>query len=395
MSARVWVTGLGAVTAAGVGTGVLRELLLEGRTRLAPDPDLAGLETGHCPDVAPTRATRHLDRSATLFVTAALEAWGDAGLEGTSLDAARSGVIEGSSLGPMAEVLALSRGLSGPPEYRPSGLVRFMVGAGGAAVAHIYGLRGPVLHLSAGSVSAASAIGEAYVRIASGAADLMVAGGAECPLAPEIVGHFRAAGILAPPGDLAPCRPFEVERRGTVLGEGAGVLILESEAHARGRGARCYAELRGYGLSCEAHSMIGPDPSGSGVTAAITAALGRTPLAEIDWIKAHGTGTRPNDAAECAGLAELFGPRLVDAPITSLKPAVGHCLGASGAVEAVAAVLCSVAGVIPATVGTGAIDPALPPCRVVRQVERRPTRHALLLSESFGGRCAALLLAAV
>lgn len=392
MSTRVWVTGLGAVTAAGTGTAPLRELLLAARKRVAPDADHPGLETGRCPDIPVMRATRHLDRSATLFVTAALEAWADAGIDTATLDAARCGVIEGSSLGPLAAVLGWLRHSSGPLECQPSGLVRFMVGAGGAAVAHQYGLRGPVLHLSAGSVSAASAIGDAYERIASGAADLMVAGGAECPLAPEIVGHFHAAGILAPEG--MSCRPFDVQRRGTVLGEGGGVLILESETHARRRGARCYARIEGYGLSCEAHSMISPDPGGSGVAAATQAAIGRTPLREIDWIKTHGTGTRPNDAAECAGLARLFGSDLVETPITSLKPAVGHCLGASGAVEAVAAVLCSVAGVIPATVGTGSIDPALPPCRVVQQVERRPTRHALLLSESFGGRCAALLLAA-
>lgn len=393
MNAGVWVTGLGAVTAAGVGISPLRDLLLDARTSITPDPSLEGLETGRCPDIPATRATRHLDRSATLFVTAAIEAWADAGID-AKLNPARCGVIEGSSLGPMAEVLALRRDWNGTPEYHPSGLVRFMVGAGGAAIAHLYGLRGPVLHLSAGSVSAASAIGDAYVRIASGAADLIVAGGAECPLAPEIVGHFRAAGILAPPGAAATCRPFAAECRGTVLGEGAGVLILESEVHARRRGARCYAILEGYGLSCEAHSMIGPDPSGSGVTTAVAEALGSTPSEAIAWIKTHGTGTRPNDAAECAGLAQVFGARLVDTPITSLKPALGHCLGASGAVEAVAAVLCSVAGVVPATVGTGPIDPALPACRVPRRVERCPTRHALLLSESFGGRCAALLLAA-
>ena len=394
MSARVWITGLGAVTAAGVGVAPLRDLLLAGGTRLAPDADLGGLMTGRCPAPPQARSTRHLDRSATLFVTAAREAWADAGVDKQPLDATRCGVIEGSSLGPLSDTLAWMRGANGPLQYRPSGLVRFMVGAGGAAIAHQYGLQGTVLHVSAGSVSAASAIGEAQARIASGSADLMVAGGAECPLAPEIVGHFEAAGILAPAGELSPCRPFERERRGTVLGEGAGVVILESEAHARRRGARCYAIVDGYGLSCEAHSMTSPDPAGSGVSAAVRVALGDTPLATIDWIKTHGTGTRPNDAAECAGLAEVFGPRLVDVPITSLKPAVGHCLGASGAVEAVAAVLCGLAGIVPATVGTGTTDPVLPPCRVVREVERHPTRRALLLSESFGGRCAALLLAA-
>jgi 3-oxoacyl-[acyl-carrier-protein] synthase II len=395
MSAPVWVTGLGAVTAAGIGTGALRERLLASRSTVAPDPALGHLGTARGPALPPARATRHLDRSAALFVIAAEEAWVDAGLSGAALDPSRCGVLEGSSLGPMAEALATFRALGDPPQFRPTGLVRFMTGAGGATIAQHHGLLGPVLHLSAGSVSAACAIGEAFARIASGAADVVVAGGSECPLVPEIVGHFQAAGILAPPANGAPaCRPFDALRRGTVLGEGAGVLILESAAHATHRGARPYAAVSGYGLSCEAHSMIRPDPAGSGVATAAATAIGATPLEEIDWIKAHGTGTRANDAAECAGLATVFGQQLAEKPITALKPTVGHCLGASGAVEAVAAILCSAAGIVPATVGTSALDPALPPCRLVREVEARSTRHALLLSESFGGRCAALLIAA-
>lgn len=394
MNAEVWITGLGAVTAAGIGTDRLRNALLAGNSCVTPDPALTDLPTGRAPDLCARRVTRHLDRSASMFVAAAEEAWQDAGLTDVSLNPARCGVIEGSSLGPMAELLAAVGGLRREKEaYRPSGLVRFMIGAGGASMAQVHGLQGPVFHVSAGSVSATCAIGEAYHRIASGAADVVVAGGAECPLAPEIVGHFRAAGLVAGPIDGVPaCRPFDVQRHGTVLGEGAGVLVLEAAAHAERRGARPRAMLSGYGLSCEAHSMITPDPAGCGVAHAAIDALGCTPPSGISWIKTHGTGTRVNDAAECAGLAAVFGGALAQTPLTSLKPTLGHCLGASGAVEAVAVVVCVEAGVIPATLGTSEVDPALPACTVVRKIQPHPARRVLVLAESFGGRCAALVI---
>jgi 3-oxoacyl-[acyl-carrier-protein] synthase II len=250
-----------------------------------------------------------------------------------------------------------------------------------------------VLHISAGSVSALCAIGEACLHIASERADVMVAGGAECTLQREIVRYFRAAGVLAASVESGPaCRPFDSRRCGTVLGEGAGVLILEAEDHAARRGARPRAEVEGYGLVCEAVSMISPDPDGIGVTEAATRALDGLALDEIGWIKSHGTGTRANDAAECRGLARLWGDGLRSTPMTSLKPALGHCLGASGAVEAVATTLAMEHGLIPATLGTDRVDPELPPCRVVTQAEAARARHVLILAESFGGRCAALVL---
>jgi 3-oxoacyl-[acyl-carrier-protein] synthase II len=394
MSGRmVWVTGLGAVTGAGVGAARLLDALRAGRSGVRPLPELDGLPAVPAPDPPRDRRARHLERSAALFLAAAEEAWRDAGLGDEVPDPARYGVIEGSSLGPLADMLETLRArlATGDGVLRPSGLVRFMTGAGGAALAHCHRLRGPVLHVSAGSVSAACAIGEAFQKIAAGLADVVVAGGAECPLQRDVIEHFRLAGILATPsnGEVA-CRPFDARRAGTVLGEGAGVLVLEDAGHAARRGARPRAVVSGFGLTCEAFSMISPEPGGAGVAESVRAALGARSPHSIGWIKTHGTGTRLNDAAEVRGIASVFGTRLTEVPLTSLKPALGHALGASGAVEAVAGLLALEGGFVPPTLGTERADPELPPCRIAVTAEPSDAREALFLSESFGGRCAAL-----
>jgi 3-oxoacyl-[acyl-carrier-protein] synthase II len=290
---------------------------------------------------------------------------------------------------------------------RPSDIVRFMTGAGGAAFAQSHGIGGPVLHVSGGSVSAACAIGEAALWVASGRVDVAVAGGAESPLHADIVGLFQAAGILAGhDGVPADCRPFDVARSGTCLGEGAGIVVLEAADRARARGCAPLAILAGYGTGCEDHSMTAPDPTGAAVSAAVRQALGTGGLelesdrvaraiADIGWIKAHATGTRQGDASECRGLAAALGSALSRIPISGLKPLLGHCLGASGAVEAVAAVLALGRELVPATLGTRIVDPELPNCRVATRALQLAAPSVLLLSESFGGRSAALLLRAV
>jgi 3-oxoacyl-[acyl-carrier-protein] synthase II len=220
-----------------------------------------------------------------------------------------------------------------------------------------------------------------------------VAGGAECPLHPEIIATFRSAGILSQPdAGGSGCRPFDRRRSGTVLGEGAGVLVLESAEHARRRGARGRAVVAGFGISCEAYSMTSPDPTGSGVADAVRDALGALDPEQIGWIKTHGTGTRLNDAAECRGLAAVFGDNLPAIPLTSLKPAVGHCLGASAGVETVGVIRALERGLVPPTLGSDAVDPELPPHTVATVTSNSQKATALVLAESFGGRCTALVL---
>jgi 3-oxoacyl-[acyl-carrier-protein] synthase II len=395
MKREIWITGLGANTAAGAGTGPLLQLLLAGESAVYPQSDLGELPAGRAPAIPNGPVTRRLDRSAALFFAAAEEAWQDAGLPPDAIELERCGLIEGSCLGPLGDALSALRthvadnGKAAAP--RPTGLLRFMTGGGGSAFAHTHRLRGPVLHVSAGSVSSSCAIGEGLEKIAAGFLDLVVVGGAECPLQLDVVEYFRAAGILGSPrnGDPVYC-PFDARRSGTVLGEGAGVLILEAASHATRRGARPRAIIDGFGLSREVYSMIRPDPAGTGVVDAACAALKGVSREEIGWIKAHGTGTRVNDAAECQGLAALLGERLPRTPISSLKPMLGHCLGASGAVEAVAAVLVLEQGIVPPTLGTTQIDPALPACAVATRVQSSSAQRVLILAESFAGRCAAM-----
>lgn len=389
----VWVTGIGVVSGAGIGLEPLRSLLHRAGSAVQPQASLDGRPAAAAPTPPRAAATRRLDRSARLFAAACEAAWGDAGLLGAGLQLDRCGVIEGSSLGPMGDLLAEHRAVvSRGAAVRAAHLMRFMSGAGGAAFAQHHGLSGPVFALSAGSVSAAFAIGEAWLKLALGLMDVIVVGGGESPLEPDIVECFAAAGVLAPKEAAPPCRPFDADRCGTVLGEGAGALVLERAEHARRRGVTARAVVSGVGTSCESYSAVSPDPSGAGVTRASLAALRDTDLRDLGWIKAHGTGTRLNDMAECRGLAAALGPVLERAWLTSLKPTVGHCLGASAAVETVAAVLALADGFVPATVGTGGIDRDLPRCAVATSVreDRRPA--ALLLAESFGGRCAATVL---
>lgn len=425
MSGReVWVTGLGALTAAGPSAFALEGALRQGRSGVRPTPTLRGLAAGRVGHVPCASFTRRLDRSARLFVAAAAEAWQDAGLALRAEEPERFALAEGSSLGPMADLLRRAeeredRRRSGEAERsRPSDVLRFMTGAGGAAFAQLHHLAGPVLHVSAGSVSGAAAIGEGFRWITEERADVVVTGGAECPLHPAVVDRFVAAGIV---GESSPavCRPFAPDRHGTVLGEGGGALVLEARDHALSRGAPPRAIIAGYGLAGEHFSMIAPDPEGDAIVGAGRAALSpalaedvlggakrgrsaeprpasRPPRppgeAAVDWIKAHGTGTPSNDAAEVRALQRLFGVTLPDVPVTGFKPLLGHCLGASGAVEAVGAVLALEGGYVPGIGIAADRDPALPPCDIVWRTRRVDARVVLLLTQSFGGRCAALAL---
>jgi 3-oxoacyl-[acyl-carrier-protein] synthase II len=165
--------------------------------------------------------------------------------------------------------------------------------------------------------------------------------------------------------------------------------VLEAADHARRRGATPFAVVTGYGFASEAYSMVSPQPDGSGVSSAASQALGNEGK-RVGWIKTHGTGTVANDAAECSGLAAVFGDRLREIPLTSLKPMLGHCLGACGAVEGVASILAFNEGFIPPTVGFEEQDPLLPPCTVMGERRETEAERILLLAESFGGRCAAL-----
>jgi 3-oxoacyl-[acyl-carrier-protein] synthase II len=263
------------------------------------------------------------------------------------------------------------------------------------AIAH--GLKGPNLaHLSA-CASGANAIGEAVEALRRGVADVMVAGGAEAAITPTVVSGFYNMGALSKwrgEPTLA-SRPFDAERDGFVIGEGAGLLVLERLDHARARGARVYAELAGYGSTADAVHVTAPAEDGDGIVRAMAAALEQARLAagDVAYVNAHGTSTPLNDAVETLSLKRLFGERAYDVPVSSVKSMVGHLLGAGGAVEAVASVKTIDTGTIPPTINLTRPDPA---CDLdyVPEGARRPAGGVpVVLSTSlgFGGHNAALL----
>ena len=264
--------------------------------------------------------------------------------------------------------------------------------AGFAAIAN--NLKGPNFGVSTACASGTHAIGEAFMHVAMGTADLMVAGGAEAAISPLLVAAFAKMRALSTRND-APAeasRPFDRNRDGFVIGEGSGTLVLEEYEHARQRGARIYAEMVGYGLSADAYHIAAPLPQGEGAARCITAALRTSGIApeEVDYINAHGTSTQANDASESAAIETVFGEHASQVSVSSTKGVTGHCLGAAGGIEAVYTVLAVSRSVVPPTANYETPDPA---CRLDYTPggpRERPIRYALSNSFGFGGQNACI-----
>jgi 3-oxoacyl-[acyl-carrier-protein] synthase II len=404
-SAPAAITGLGAVSGFGLGKAPLWNALLAGRTAIRAFDrfDAAAYRTRlaaavasvELPPAGPRRERLTLcDRFA---LAATREALVEAGLP-QRLDQlpepARVGVYFGSSTGGMLEAEEYFAGAVGAGPARRRGrlglLTAQMPGCPAEAVARRHGVRGPVLTVSSACSSATLALGLALDALRSGEIDLALAGGADsfCRLTFAGFNSLRAV-------DSLPCRPFRLERQGMSLGEGAAVLVLERADDARRRGATPIAALAGAGASCDAHHMTAPEPTGAGIRAAVEAALDDAGLdaGAIDFLNAHGTGTPHNDAAEARMIAALFGARAAAVPVTSTKGAVGHYLGAAGAVEALATVLCLAEARVHPTPGGGTVEAALGVDLVVGAPRLVPgARHALSTNLAFGGANAACVL---
>jgi 3-oxoacyl-[acyl-carrier-protein] synthase II len=330
VSVRVVVTGLGPVCALGSEPGAFWEALTRGESGVVRLPALAEAPVDFGAPVEGIEASRRLsgkerrlDRVTQLALAAAAGALEDAGLAGAVGEDA--GVVLGSSRGATGLLEAaheryLERGAAGVgPHVSPYTTAGNLSGA----VALRFGLRGPSLSVSAACSSAAQAIGSAFDAIRHGRAEVMLAGGAEACLTPFCVSMFAATGILSRrAGDPKKAsRPFDRDRDGIVLGEGAGVIVLEAESHARRRGARVYAELCGFGATCDAGSLTGVPRSGEGLVRAMRAALADAGIGvgAIDYVNAHGTATVAGDRAEAAALAEVLGERRTRVPVSSTK----------------------------------------------------------------------------
>jgi len=267
------------------------------------------------------------------------------------------------------------------------------------AVSKHFGLRGPAFTLSAACASATQAIGVGLDLIRAGRADVVVAGGTEAPLTPFVMSIFASTGILSRRLDdpARAARPFDRDRDGIVLGEGAAMVVLESEASACARGARRYCELRGWGASSDAHSLTGLPPDGEGIARAIRSALAdaKASADAVDYVHAHGTGTRSGDVAETAALKAALGPRARAIPVSSTKSMTGHLIGAAGGLGALVCALAVAEGAVPPTINLEHPDPECDLDYVPKTARRLPVRLALCDAMGFGGNNAALVFGAV
>ncbi len=380
---RVAVTGMGAVSAFGEGVAALSAGAWSGASAIAPvtlfDVSRFVAKTAAEAPVPADREGKTVDRGARLALAAAAEALGGAPFGG-----AKAGLAVGTTL---AGVDAWSSSLgAGAPAA-----VRSFPGALAALLAGRFEARGPVATVSTACASGTAAIGLAAAWIREGRAVRVLAGGADA-LSPFVFSGFDALRALSP----AAARPFDAERNGLTLGEGAAFLLLEDEDVALARGARVLARVAGYGSAADACHMTRPDPSGAGLARAAAAALadaGRT-AADVGFVSAHGTGTVFNDAMEEAALAHVLGSRAGSVPVHGLKGAIGHTLGAAGAFEAVLCALVLRAGDVPPTAGHRASRPGSP-LFGVSGAPHRPERRvdvALSTSAAFSGTDAALVL---
>lgn len=339
------------------------------------------------------RERRRYSRGDQFAIIATAEALGDAALIASGIDPQRVGVFFGVGTGDLlrneiyvAEVLA-----GGARRGHPAKIVNYFNSGAADPVAQYFHLLGPRACMNTACSSSAMAIGHGADLIKAGTLEAAVCGGGEslCRMA---LSGFNALRVV----DVAPCRPFDVSRGGMNLGEAGAVIVLEEMARARARGAHIYAEVAGYAAYCEAFHATAPEPEGTAVAVLVEAALSAAGIHpdEVDHINAHGTGTPPNDRAEAKGFQKVFGDRLRDLPVTSIKSMVGHCLGAASAVEAIVTALTIERGVIPPTIHHATTDPECP-VDVVANTERvRPIRCAVSTSLAFGGNDAAIVLRA-
>jgi 3-oxoacyl-[acyl-carrier-protein] synthase II len=355
---KVVITGLGAVTPLGVGAEALYSRWAAGECGIFDG-------AGACTDFEPSelltvKEIRRLDRFSQLALVAAGEAIQDAGWDGgLPYDAMRVGCILATGIGGI-QTIELQHDVlrdRGPARMSPLGIPAQMPNAAAAAVSMKFGLKGQMYSVVSACSSGAHAIGCALRMIQYDDADAVVVGGAEATLTPFGFGSFNSMQALSPTGIS---RPFDARRDGFVMGEGAGVLVLEEASAAAERGATVLGEVMGYGSTSDAFHLTAPEPSGEAATRAIELALSDAGIGpdDVDYINAHGTSTQLNDAAETAALKRALGEeRAHKIPISSTKSAVGHLLGAAGAIEAVATVKTLATRVIPPTVGYEIPDP--------------------------------------
>jgi 3-oxoacyl-[acyl-carrier-protein] synthase II len=407
---RVVITGLGTVTALAEAVDSLFSLLCEGKSGIS---NIESFDTSQYPvrfggeiknfnpdKLIDPREAKRMDRFTQLALVAAIEAVKESGLDFAKEDPYRCGVIIGTGIGGIKEIEEQHLRLldKGPRRVSPFCVPRLMSNAASGTIAIFYGLRGPNLAVSSACASGSHAIGEAYCNILAGRSDIMITGGSEAALTPIGLASFCAAKSLSTRNDnpQAASRPFDKDRDGFVLSEGAGILILEDYEHAKKRGAKIYAEFLGYGATDDGFHITAPLEDGAGAAKAMELALadGDIPVDKVNYINAHGTGTELNDVAESIAIKSVFGQHAYKLSVSSTKSCLGHSLGATGAVELIICCKIIEKSVIPPTINLENIDEKCDPKidYVPLKAKERKVNITISNSLGFGGHNACLAI---
>jgi 3-oxoacyl-[acyl-carrier-protein] synthase II len=407
MKRRVVITGMGLITPLGLGIEPFWDGLLQGRRVIGPITqfDASQLSTRIAAEVKEFDPTQFMERKDArrtsrfiqFAVAATRMALDDAGWQITPDNAEQVGVLIGSGIGGIDLLESQMRVLieQGPERITPFLAPMMIADMASGFVSITFGAKGPNLCVVTACSTGADALGQAMRLIQRGEAEVMIAGGSEAAIVPIGVAAFCAARAMSTrneePGRAS--RPFDAERDGFVMGEGVGVLILESLEHAKARGARIYAELLGYGMSADAYHITQPDPEGDGALRCMRNAIRDAGLqpTDIHYINAHGTSTRYNDAKETLAIKRLFGDYAYQLPVSSSKSVIGHLLGAAGAVEAAATILAIQHQILPPTINYEYPDPECDLDYVPNEPRPAQLRYAMSNSFGFGGHNTALV----
>lgn len=408
MRKRVVITGLGAITPLGADVESTWNAVVRGQSGIDRimqfDPsDHSTRFAGEVKNFDPTekfgrKDARRMSRYVQFAATATEEALGDANLAITDSNRDRVGIVIGTGIGGITTGLAEAEVLRerGPSRISPFMVPMMLPDTAAGQMAIMFGARGPNLCVSTACATGTNAIGEATEIIRRGAADVMLAGGAEAVINPLVMAGFANMGALSKRNDdpRGASRPFDRDRDGFVASEGAAILVLESEETARARGAVIYAEVLGYALTNDAYHISAPAENGAGAAACMALALrdGGLQPGDIDYLNAHGTSTPLNDKSETAAVKTAFGEAAYDTPISSTKSMHGHLLGAAGALEGVICVQTLRHGVIPPTINYETPDPECDLDYVPNTPREQAVRVVMSNSFGFGGHNACLIL---
>ena len=405
---RVVVTGISAITPLGLDVKTTWEGILAGKSGIKKitgfdttgfDTDIAGEIPDFNPDAyIPSKQSKRMDRFVQFSVCAALQLMENSGYAVTEANADRIGVLLGVGLGGLATIEQFHTKLveSGPSRVSPFYIPMLISNMAPGQVAIAVGAKGPNLVLTSACASATHAIGSAYTEIVMGRCDAMITGGAESTITPMGISGFTSMKALCTKYNDTPekaSRPFDAERGGFVMGEGAGLLLLESLDSALARGAHIYAEVVGCGASDDANHMVAPLESGAGMALSMQRALEDADVspADIDSINAHGTSTHANDEAETKALKTVFGDHAKNLSICSNKSQLGHLLGAAGGVESVISVLTLDTGIVPGTINLENPDPMCDLNYMADGPKKLNPKYVLCSNFGFGGTNASML----